>query len=113
MQCQYVRGKLGYPVNEILVNLPATFSLTYIPGNQEWVFPSSTRRDGKGEGEEVGWLFKDGDVVSLTNGILHAINNREQLSAMGWAARQLAEARGNWKKNFPELLKAYEIALTA
>ena len=73
-----------------------------IPGNQEWI-------SGPGE---VGWLFKDGDVESLTNGILHAIKNREQLPTMGQAARKLAEIRGNWEQNFPKLFQAYEIALS-
>ena len=79
--------------------------LSDIPGNREWV-PSPTQ-DGK-----VGWLFEDGDVASLSNGILQAIENREQLSFMARAARQLAEARGDWSKNFPKLLKAYEVALS-
>jgi glycosyltransferase involved in cell wall biosynthesis len=76
--------------------------LTDIPGNQEWVRGC----------DEVGWLFKDGDVESLTKAILHAIENREQLPAIGRAARQLAESRGDWKQNFPKLFQAYEIALS-
>ncbi len=74
--------------------------LTDIPGNQEWV-----------RGDDVGWLFRDGDVDSLTEGILHAVDVREQLPAMGRAARQVAESRGNWEKNFPKLFEAWEIAL--
>jgi hypothetical protein len=31
---------------------------------------------------------------------------------MGQAARQLAEARANWEKNFPKLFEAYRIALS-
>ena len=77
--------------------------LSDIPGNREWV----TAPEG------VGWLFRDGDEQSLTNGILHAVENREQLPVMGRAARQLAESRGNWEKNFPKLFDAYEIARTA
>jgi glycosyltransferase involved in cell wall biosynthesis len=76
--------------------------LSDIPGNQEWVTKSG----------EVGWLFRDGDVESLSNGIQRAVENRKQLTAMGRAARILAQARGDWEKNFPELLKAYEIALS-
>jgi glycosyltransferase involved in cell wall biosynthesis len=92
--------------------------LSDIPGNQEWVLPSPDGRGGANEvrmgGEgKVGWLFKDGDIESLTNSILHAVENREQLPAMGREARLLAESRGNWEKNFPELFKAYEIALRA
>ena len=76
--------------------------LSDIPGNKEWV-----RQPG-----EVGWLFRDGDVDSLTNGILQAVENWAQLPMMGRAARQLAEVRGDWTKNFPNLFKAYDIAIT-
>ena len=76
--------------------------LSDIPGNKEWV-----RQPG-----EVGWLFRDGDVDSLTNGILQAIENWAQFPMMGGAARQLAEVRGDWTKNFPNLFKAYDIAIT-
>ena len=84
--------------------------LSDIPGNQEWVSPPSST--GAGPGEGVGWLFRDGDVESLTNEILHVVEHRGQLPAMGRAARSLAEARGNWEMNFPRLFEAYEIALS-
>jgi hypothetical protein len=57
-------------------------------------------------------LFRDGDVDSLVQGILHAVENREQLPAMGRAARQLAESRANWDLNFPKLFDAYRIAMS-
>jgi len=76
--------------------------LTDIPGNQEWVTQPG----------EVGWLFNDGDVDALREGILRALDQREQLSAMGVAARQLAEARANWENNFPKLFDAYRLALS-
>ena len=76
--------------------------LTNISGNQEWI-----REPG-----EVGWLFEDGDVDSLATGILYAIENRAQLHKMGRSARKLAEDRGDWRKNFPNLFKAYSIALS-
>ena len=76
--------------------------LSDIPGNQEWVTQPG----------EVGWLFRDGNVESLSDGILHAVENQKQLPAMGRAARELAQARGDWEKNFPELFKAYKIALS-
>jgi L-malate glycosyltransferase len=76
--------------------------LTDIPGNQEWVTTPG----------EVGWLFRDGDVNSLREGILRALDHREQLPAMGQAARQLAETRANWEKNFPKLFEAYRLALS-
>ncbi|MBU0511296.1 MAG: glycosyltransferase family 4 protein [Chloroflexi bacterium] len=75
--------------------------LADIPGNQEWI-----------RGEGVGWLFRDGEVDSLTEGILHAWGAREQLPAMGRAARHLAESRANWEKNFLKLFEAWEIALS-
>ncbi len=76
--------------------------LTDIPGNQEWITSQG----------EVGWLFRDGNVDSLVEGILRAVDQREQLPAMGQAARQLAESRANWEKNFPKLFEAYRIALS-
>jgi len=76
--------------------------LSNIPGNKEWI-----RESG-----EVGWLFEDGDVDSLAAGISYAAENRAQLYEMGRSARKLAEDRGDWRKNFPNLFKAYSIALT-
>lgn len=76
--------------------------LTDISGNREWVTSPG----------QVGWLFRDGDVDALTNGIIHAVDQWKQLPAMGRAARQLAESRANWKKNFPKLLEAYRMALS-
>jgi glycosyltransferase involved in cell wall biosynthesis len=84
--------------------------LSDIPGNREWVFPSPLGRGARGEGD-VGWLFRDGDVDSLSEGIIHAWKSRSQLPAMGQAARQMAEARADWDKNFPQLFEAYQIAL--
>jgi glycosyltransferase involved in cell wall biosynthesis len=76
--------------------------LTDIPGNKEWVDPPG----------EIGWLFGDGDVGSLLNGILKAFENRQELPTMGLSARQIAEARANWETNFPQLFEAYKIALS-
>lgn len=76
--------------------------VTDIPGNKEWI-----QNPG-----EVGWLFGDGEVDQLVQGILHAYDNRQHLPTMGQAARKLAVNRANWKENFPGLLKAYQIALS-
>jgi len=84
--------------------------ITDIPGNQEWISPSSPWEEGLGA-RGAGWLFRDGDVASLEAGILHAVENREQLPAMGRAARELAESRANWEINFQKLFDAYKIAL--
>lgn len=70
-----------------------------IPGNKEWVTP----------GVE-GWLFPDGDAQALADGILQAYEARDRLPEMGRSARRLAERRADWRKNFPELFRAYEIA---
>jgi glycosyltransferase involved in cell wall biosynthesis len=71
-----------------------------IPGNREWV-----------EHGENGWWFKDGDVDDLAQSILTAVNQSKQLVDMGKAARQVAEARADWDRNFPNLLNAYSRAL--
>jgi len=70
-----------------------------IPGNREWVTPG-----------ENGWWFTDGDAQALTRGILQAVEQRQTLPAMGLRARQVAEERADWQKNFLELEKAYQIA---
>lgn len=70
-----------------------------IPGNREWVVPG-----------EQGWWFRDGDVESLAEAISNAFDKRQQLPEMGEAAYQLAQKRGDWKRNFPVLLEAFEIA---
>jgi glycosyltransferase involved in cell wall biosynthesis len=67
-----------------------------IPANREWV------TDG-----ENGWLFPDGNVEALAARILQSIDQRDALNEMGLAARRLAEARADWKKNFLLLLDAY------
>lgn len=71
-----------------------------IPGNREWI----------AEGVQ-GWMFPDGNVAALRDGILRAASERSRLPDMGRAARQLAEQHADWKKNFQELLKAYELAV--
>ena len=71
-----------------------------IPGNREWVKPGVQ-----------GWWFPDGDPNALAQAILVAVDMREKLPEMGCAARRLAEQRADWKKNFQQLLQAYEIAL--
>jgi len=75
--------------------------LADIPGNQEWITNPG----------EIGWLFHDGDVEALFNGILYAVEQQAQLSVMGQKARQLAESRANWDTNFFQLMAAYKLAL--
>lgn len=72
-----------------------------IPGNREWVNPG-----------ENGWWFLDSDAGSLAEGILKAVEKREQLPAMGKTARCIAEQRADWEKNFPRLLDGYRLVLS-
>ncbi len=77
--------------------------LSDIPGNREWLTTP---------GKE-GWLFTDSDVNALANAMTHAYQSRHVLPQMGQAARLLAELRADWRKNFPNLFKAFEIATKA
>jgi len=70
-----------------------------IPGNREWVQPGVN-----------GWLFPDGDADALAEAILHALDQRSRLPEMGIQARQIAEQRADWQKNFPNLFRTIEIA---
>lgn len=102
--------------------------LTDIPGNKEWISPHPTPLplgeetirlpsprgrgaggEGAGDFTRAGWLFRDGDPTDLERAILHAVDHRAHLPAMSRAARQLAEERGDWDKNFPHLLEAWEM----
>lgn len=78
--------------------LPALVS--DIPGNREWVK----------EGAQ-GWLFPDGDPHALAEGILRAVELRAKLPALAEQARQRAERRADWRKNFEKLLEAYQQAV--
>ncbi len=72
-----------------------------IPGNLEWIAPGVQ-----------GWLFPDGSVDALEEGMLRAARlSPDALGAMGRSARALAEARADWGRNFPRLLEAYRLAL--
>lgn len=71
-----------------------------IPGNREWIEPGVQ-----------GWWYPDGDASALAQCIEKALEFRQRLPAMGQAARTLAEQRADWNRNFPELFKAFEIAL--
>lgn len=75
--------------------------VTDIPGNQEWVEPGGN-----------GWLFNDGDDDDLAEKILLAAEQPKKLASMSISARQLAEERADWKRNFPVLLNTYEAVLS-
>ncbi len=70
-----------------------------IPGNLEWI-----------EDRKNGWLFEDGDVDDLKERLLDVYNNRNKLEPIKKSARELAETRADWNKNFKKLLGAYQIA---
>jgi len=72
-----------------------------IPGNREWI------QDGVN-----GWLFRDGDADDLAQKIISAIRNRSSLTKMGQAARQTAEQKADWTKNFGKLLETYDRMLS-
>ncbi len=73
--------------------------LSDIPGNKEWISSG-----------EQGWFFEDGNAEDLTKGIIQAIENKRDLKKMGLKARDVAEKRADWPKNFEKLLQAYELA---
>lgn len=79
---------------------PALVSDIY--GNREWVLPG-----------ENGWLFPDGDDQALTQAIVNAAHQRQKLAEMGKAAREIAEQRADWRKNFPVLVRAYHTLLSS
>jgi len=71
-----------------------------ISGNREWVQEGAN-----------GWLFPDGDENALALAIVNAVAWRDRLPEMGQVAREVAEQRADWEHNFPELLKAYRLAI--
>lgn len=68
-----------------------------IPANKEWVFD-----------DQNGWLFPDNDANALAAKIIHVIEHRKMLPALGENARKVAEDRADWPKNVAKLLTAYE-----
>ena len=75
--------------------------VTDIPSNREWVEP-----------EVNGWLFNDGDNDDLAEKILLAAEQPKKLASMSISARQLADERADWDRNFPVLLNTYESVLS-
>lgn len=70
-----------------------------IPGNREWI------QDGAN-----GWSFVDGDQQAMAAGMRSAWRARGELTELGRSARETAEARADWSRNFPKLLEAYRLA---
>jgi glycosyltransferase involved in cell wall biosynthesis len=71
-----------------------------IPGNAEWIEP-----------DRQGWLFRDGDECDLQGKLEAVLGDQGSLQAVSHAARELAEARADWKVNFQKLLYAYQLAV--
>ncbi len=71
-----------------------------IPSNLEWV------KDGV-----EGWVFKDGDASDLACAILRIASQPEMVSTASINARQTAEQKADWKKNFAILLEGYDRAI--
>ncbi|MHC1783393.1 MAG: glycosyltransferase [Anaerolineaceae bacterium] len=71
-----------------------------IPGNAEWIEPC-----------RQGWLFRDGDECDLQEKLESVLIDKNILEEAGQAARELAEARADWKVNFQKLLYAYQLAV--
>ena len=70
-----------------------------IPSNQEWIAPG-----------QQGWLFKDGDVLDLSQKMI-GVSKYTEYKAMAGNARTLAEKRADWEKNFGLLLNTYQQAV--
>ena len=71
-----------------------------IPGNMEWV------KHG-----ETGWFFTDGAVDELTQGIVTAVQHKDDLRSIGKRARKMVEKRADWNKNYPKMIEAYQTAI--
>lgn len=70
-----------------------------IAGNLEWI------EEGKN-----GWTFKDNDSQDLAEKMC-AVYEKKNLEGMRKAARNTAEKKANWSRNFPVLLQAYQAAI--
>ena len=67
-----------------------------IPSNKEWIDPG-----------EAGWLFKDGNAADLAEKMAECAR-RNDLDGVSVRARNLAEKRADWQKNFAILLDTYQ-----
>ncbi len=97
LSCSFSDGSSVTLMEALACGLPALVS--DIPGNQEWIVPG-----------EQGWLFQTGLAESLADAIHQALAQRRNWPTMKLAARQKAEQRADWKKNFKVLLEAYDQA---
>jgi glycosyltransferase involved in cell wall biosynthesis len=75
--------------------------VTDIPGNLEWVVHGTT-----------GWLFPVGDIRALADLLRDTPGRHPELEGFGRRGRAVVEARADWGRNSPALLRAYDMALT-
>jgi glycosyltransferase involved in cell wall biosynthesis len=71
-----------------------------IPANREWV-----------EEGVNGWLFPEGDAEKLADRLVEIAARRGEFPGFGQRARQTAERKADWGKNFPVLLHSYDEAV--
>jgi glycosyltransferase involved in cell wall biosynthesis len=73
-----------------------------IPANKEWIVDGAN-----------GWLFPDGDARALADHILRILSKPGELARIRQAARQTAEEKADWPRNFGVLVDAYQRAAQA
>lgn len=95
----YVDGSSVSLLEALACGLPCLVS--DIPTNREWI-----------ENDVNGWLFPAGDAEALATRILSLMDNRLALKRVRPAARAVAEAKADWKKNSQILLEAYHQVLS-
>lgn len=71
-----------------------------IPSNLEWV------QEGVN-----GWVFRDNSTTDMAQKMQDAILSPQRME-FAVTNRKLAEEKADWKRNFPVLLQAYEMALS-
>jgi len=99
ISASHVDGSSVSLMEALACGLPCAVS--DIPANCEWV------TDGVN-----GWIFPDGNVDALTGIILKAVEQRESLAQISRNARATAETKADWKRNFEELIRAYQLTVT-
>lgn len=95
ISASHVDGSSVSLMEALACGVPALVS--DLPANQEWV------QDGKN-----GWLFRDGDVDDLARQILWLASQRRNLGKLRRSARESAEEKADWNRNFQVLLQAYD-----
>jgi glycosyltransferase involved in cell wall biosynthesis len=100
VSASYSDGSSVSLMEALACGLPALVS--DLPSNQEWIQHGAN-----------GWIFTTRSERALEAGIENAFADRDQLGDMGGLARETAEAKADWSRNFEVLMRAYEIAAHA